>query len=245
MASTTPSTLLVESSQESIDKAGFVMLFMQKSWNCHDNKSCGKALLDILSSHDLIATLMICVNDEDFFMSSYCEPDKLDKSILQDCREKGRVVECDSSIIYNGSHCALEIHGIPTHYKNKHDQLNSDLLAMLNSMDARLTVIASEGNIFEKQASMLKTIDDTRSTLTLLDATNRQQQLDHAAMLSDLGENLESALFELGLTDEQEEFLASILEETRVIGDALYKTADDLDAQLQLIISALTEQESC
>ncbi len=218
-----------------------IILFLQNSSSCQDYESLGNAFFDTLINYDLAATLMIYSNNGPFFMGSYGTQHAIEYYALESCREKGKLVELGNRSIYNGSQCSFVIRNMPVNDEAKYARLKSHLATMLVGMDARLMAIDTERELIDKQASIRKTIDDTRSTLALLDAANKQQQSDHAAMLNDLGENMESAFFSLGLTDEQEEFLTGTIGEARLISDALYETADDLDARLQNIISRLTD----
>ncbi|MCP4488698.1 MAG: response regulator [Gammaproteobacteria bacterium] len=228
---------------QGMGEIGNIILFLQNSCSCPDYELLSSAFFEVLANYGLTGTLMICGNHDggSVFISSYGEQNNLENSVLESCRNKGTFVEFGNRSICNGSQCSFVIRNLPAEDEIKTGQLRSHLAAILAGMDARLKAINVERNLIEKQASVHKTIDDTRSTLALLDAVNKRQRNDHAAVLVDLGENIESAFFNLGLTDEQEEFFTDAIEEARSISDALYESAGDLDAQLQFIISRLSD----
>ncbi len=220
---------------------GVIILFLQNSYGCRDYESLGNALFEALTNYNLTATLMIIGNDAPVFMSIDGESHELEYSILESGRDKGRIVESGQRSIYNGNQCSFLIRNMPIEDEARTGRLRDHLATIVVGMDARLKAIDIERNLMEKQSTIRETIDDTRSTLALLDAANKQQRYDHAAVLNDLGENIESAFFNLGLTDEQEEFLTGAIKEAELISDSLYESASDLDAQFQFIISRLTD----
>ena len=243
---------LSQQSQEYLDAAmeamtgsselGIIILFLQNSYACHDYESLSRALFEALTNYNLTASLMIEGQSSNYFMSSDGELRDLDNKILESCKDKGRILDFNRRSIYNGNQCSFIIRNMPIEDEAKAGRLRDHLATILVGMDARLKGIDIEQGLIGKQNTIREVVHDTKATLAEIDRRNKQQRIEHASVLNDLGKNIEGAYLNLGLTQEQEDFLSENIQHAEQISDALFDNAADIDGQFESIIKKLLNE---
>ena len=241
---------LSQQSQEYLDAAmeamtgsselGVIILFLQNSYACRSYEDLGRALFEALTNYNLTASLMIDGKLERFFMSNDGVSRNLENSILESCQHDGRILAFNRRSIYNGNQCSFLIRNMPIEDEAKTGRLRDHLATILVGMDARIKGIDIEQALIEKQNTIRDVINDTRVTLNELNSKNKQQRIKHASVLNEVGKKIEGSFINLGLTEEQEDFMSQAIEEAEKASESLFDNASDLDTDFQNIIGKLT-----
>lgn len=193
-------------------ESGVVVNFIRQTFECGDFLQLTKQAFEALSQFELNSTIQYYDDDkklETFDSSGLFKP--VESELLELARSKGRIFNFNRRSIFNFSHCSLLVKNMPTD-EDKYGRFLDHLCLLMEGQNARTQAILKEQEI-KKHAEQNKQLLINSKKAMLEVNLGIQQQKEQAIAISDgLMEQLEKDLLLLGLDEDQEKYLVTLVD---------------------------------
>ncbi|RRS32270.1 MAG: hypothetical protein OI74_11865 [Gammaproteobacteria bacterium (ex Lamellibrachia satsuma)] len=218
---------------------GVILRFFQNSFSSKDFTELGQQVFSVLDEYGLSGSLIMKQQQETLFITKDGLDRPLEQSVLESLVGGQRIFEFGSRAVFNGERASLLIRSMPHDDGEKVGRLKDTLAVLIEGVDARIKGIETEQKLYRRQQDLSEVIEMARQSLAGIDSQHKQQRIENAQILSDMGTDIEKSFMHLGLSGEQEEALVEMITETEAKTDALYEAGQALDEQFGNIMLRL------
>ncbi|RDH86193.1 MAG: hypothetical protein DIZ78_08370 [endosymbiont of Escarpia spicata] len=218
---------------------GVILRFFQNSFSSKDFTELGQQVFSVLDEYGLSGSLILKQQQETLFITKDGLDRPLEQSVLEGLVGGQRIFEFGSRAVFNGERASLLIRSMPHDDGEKVGRLKDTLAVLIEGVDARIKGIETEQKLYRRQQDLSEVIEMARQSLAGIDSQHKQQRIENAQILSDMGTGIEKSFMHLGLSGEQEEALMEMITETEAKTDALYEAGQALDEQFRNIMLRL------
>ncbi|HEC20534.1 MAG TPA: response regulator [Gammaproteobacteria bacterium] len=189
----------------SLGEQGVVLDFMRRSFAVSSIEELARLIVEVSSSYGLENTVQICGSREIIYASTHEPVSPLEQELLVRLKDAGRLREIKDDLVANFGAITQLILGMPED-EEKRGRLRDHIAVLLEGAEARLQVL-------EMDLELAQLVKD--SNKALLHIGNMQKEQKQAAMqiMDNVVERMETSFFGMGLTEEQEQSLMSIVQE--------------------------------
>ncbi|RDH86929.1 MAG: hypothetical protein DIZ77_06495 [endosymbiont of Seepiophila jonesi] len=218
---------------------GVILRFFQNSFSSKNFTELGQQVFSVLDEYGLSGSLIMKQQQETLFITKDGLDRPLEQSVLEGLVGGQRIFEFGSRAVFNGESASLLIRSMPHDDGEKVGRLKDTLAVLIEGVDARIKGIETEQKLYRRQQDLSGVIEMARQSLAGIDSQHKQQRIENAQILSDMGTGIEKSFMHLGLSGEQEEALMVMITETEAKTDALYEAGQALDEQFKNIMLRL------
>ncbi len=218
---------------------GVIVNFIRQTFECDDVKSLSDVAFEALGQLDLNGTVQYFDQQEiigTYDSSGSYKP--VEAELLALARSKGRIFNFNQRSIFNFKNSSLLIKNMP-----EDEEINGrylDHLCMLmEGLNARFVAI-SQTKLVQKNAQKNKLLlENTKDGMMAVQMGVQQQSTQAVSLSQQLIHQLEQDFLSLGLDDDQERYLISLIEmNTQKIAD-VYEKNDAVDTFFEQMITTL------
>jgi len=219
---------------------GEIVRFMEQISMCQKMDELASALLNLLSRFGLNAVFS-CWQEEDEWPHYYSHSGEalpLEEDLMQSGHEGGRIMEFGRRMLVNYPRTTLLVKNVPYEDAARYGRIKDHLAVVLSAADARVSSLNMEERL-RKKDELLGVVNDVEKTL--LDLQDRQAQLmkNAATERDELKMELREELLMLGLHEEQEERMLSMVMDHMDSLDGLYAEALDWQEAMEPVMAGL------
>jgi len=197
-------------------------------------------LFAMLSSFSLNSSLLIkTVNGVELF-SPNGKVAPLESELMQKLHIDKRFIDFGCRTQINYPNCALLIKNMPLDDSERYGSLKDLLPVMLAATDTKIVSIRSEVALHEQNDNMILSFDLFNETLRTLGQRLTSNQETSAKILQVMVNTLTERLPSLGLEEDQEEFLLSIIDKAIIEIMELMRDGTQIDEIFAIVLSKLS-----
>lgn len=222
---------------------GITQAFLREGLKSTNIEELMKALLNSLTQF----SLQVCVqgrSDENTTevssagIVSALERELLNRSINMD----QRIVEMGSRVVICFDSVSILVKNMPVDNEARCGELRDYLLILAEDAHLLNMKVSSEMSLARKRSNLVSAaLSESQETLSLVKDTQKNHQEATVKVMDDMLKQVEEILFTLGMTEEQEQTLTKILQESIHKALDLADKGVEIDDQLQSITHRLGE----
>jgi len=220
---------------------GEIVRFMEQISMCQKMDELAEALLNLLSRFGLHAVFS-CWQDDDewphYYSHSGDGASPLEQDLMQSGHEGGRIMEFGRRMLVNYPRATLLVKNVPYEDAARYGRIKDHLAVVLSAADARVSSLNMEERLRQKD-ELLGVVDEVEQALLELQERQAEMRRNAAAERDDVKLELQEELLSLGLHEEQEERMLSLVMDHLSSLDGLYAEAMDWQEALEPVMQAL------
>lgn len=213
----------------SMGETGIVLQTIQKFANCHSAKALAIELLAALKQFDLDGVVEVKVDGNIATFSHKGIASDIEEAVIQKMAEMERLVQFKTRLSVNFPAIKLLINNMPTEDVERCGRLRDHLAILAESAESHVAAIHANNVISGMQTELA-------NALIAIDEQQRSSKQKRAILFGDAMMALEQSFTALGLSDQQEEMLLGIVQNTWNSMSATYDDEGALQDKLTHIV---------
>lgn len=210
---------------------GVVLDFMRRSFSIDSVEALGRLVVEGFSGFGVETTVQIRASHELVNCSSREPIAPLEAELLTRLKDAGRIQESGQRLIANFGKISLLIRNMPED-DDKRGRLRDHLALLLEGAEACLKAL-------EMDYSLAQTVARAKQSLHKIEEMQEEQKKEVVVIIDRTMANLEECFMSLGLTEEQEHTLLSIVQAGSNESLNNFDKAVLIDEELKTVISDL------
>ena len=219
-------------------EVGAILQFTRKSFQCVTYAGLAKLLLETCSQYGLKASLRMSSSGEEQFFPDDSEVSSLERKVLTQ-NDQGRFVDFGKRTVVHYKYVSLLIKNMPVENADKYGRMKDNIGLLVEAADARFEGLKMNLMLQEREEMLSKLLKTTREILNDVEHEYRSNGKKNEGIMSDLVQRVELSFMHLGLSDEQEQALLSILSGAEKESIALYDSGLDLEKRIEFLVNEL------
>jgi hypothetical protein len=219
---------------------GEIVRFMEQISMCQKLDELAQALLNLLSRFGLNAVFSCWLEGDEWphYYSHAGSTSPLEQDLMQSGHGGGRIMEFGRRMLVNYPRTSLLIKNTPYEDAARFGRIKDHLAVVLSAADARVSSLNMEERLRQKD-KLLDVVADVKQAL--IDVQHRQDQMKAraASERDDVKLELREELLTLGLHEEQEERMLSLVMDFLKSLEGLYNEAMDWQEDLEPVMQAI------
>ncbi len=214
---------------------GQILEFYRNALGAADFKELARLLFDVTTNYGLKCSLQIIDHDHVKNFGSQGEVSPLEANVIELSRQQSRFFDFDARTIINYDDFSLLTKNMPVDDPERYGMLKDSLGTLCNAIEARVKFLLNE-KASQKKA---KIVNAVIGTIEDVDKMFGKIQNENEAVIDHILDELDEAMIDMGLTENQEELVRSIVqtgrkksEEVFNSGKKLYDKFDEVRDQL-------------
>ncbi len=196
---------------------GIAMRFVEETFSIHDYEGLSNALFTMTDSLSLNTTLMFVVNEgKNIWFSSSGVTSPLESQLLSMMHNEKRIFDFSSRTVISYPYVTLLVKNMPIADMERYGRIKDLLPIILSALNEKILVLNTATVLKEQSEYLNKTNEKIKSSLTKVSESLKQNQnnitIIMRKMLNDLGAHLPN----MGLEDDQEEYILNRIEKAIV-----------------------------
>ena len=184
---------------------GRILEFMDNNVNCPDIDAVGTSLLETCESIGLIATIYIETPNEKCQQATGGAVQHIETLLIEQVRHQGRIIDFNKRTLYNDKHVTLLIKNMPLDDPIEYGRLKDSLATLVCGANSRINSIMNEQLLEDSRDAIAKAL------ISIEDRIQRQTDLT-TNLMKEFMTDMESALLVLGLSEDQENYVLSLVD---------------------------------
>ncbi|WP_022939970.1 response regulator transcription factor [Psychromonas hadalis] len=212
--SATDLTMMVITSSGEI---GLLVNFLRQTFSCHDLQSLATLVFETLAQLELKSTIQFNGDGEriqTFGCSGNYKP--VEAELLELAKSKGRIFHYNQRSIFNFSNASLLIKNMPK--EDPEDDLRGryldHLCILMEGVDASVIAILKEQKVAQHILHNKALLTKTKQGIVTVQETLQKQKIQAMYISQNLLHQLERDLISLGLDEDQEQHLVTLIEKS-------------------------------
>lgn len=235
---------MINLSMSSMAEQGLILRFIQDSLTVNDYAALSRLFFATLANYGLTGSIAIWRDKEDPNYSSTGVGHPLELSIMQVARERNqqKIATYGARCLVTGNETSLLIRNMPEdeekfgRYKDNMAMLIDSLDLLVKNIHLKHELVKSEMQVAQ---AMLLTNQSISQSIVTIRRTAHNNRKKNQEIIRNLAMNMEQQFMTMGLTEEQEEKLMAMIDDTEQQSDALYVDGIQLDEEMEKIKSLL------
>jgi len=222
---------------------GEVLQLVRASFQVNSVTALSEALIGTLRSFSLNASFQFRMHNTKTNFStdgSYCP---LEKKLLDDASTSDKkIVRFSNKALFNGKKVTIFIKNNPIEDQDREGRLVDHMAIVLDTIDAKLDVLAIELEMkLKRQAALKSMAEQTNHSLHNIENQFKQFNSGLNRILEGMLMEMEQHLLTLGLTEAQEESVLNLLEKHKDHIDQLYDECANIDDSIHTLHQEITK----
>jgi len=223
-------------------EVGHILNFLRQTFECNDLKSLTKAVFDTLKQFGLNGTLQYCHEGNilgTFDTSGIYKP--VESELLQIAKQQGRIFNHNKRSIFNFNNASLLIKNMPKQSDDKHGRLLDHLCMLMEGINSRVISIFRLHTISDHAQKHQKILLNTQRGIAEITAQLQQQKKSAINISQALMDRLETDLIGLGLDEDQEIHLTTLVDQSTTKLISIYDEQHTIDNFFKELINSLNK----
>ncbi|MCF6202216.1 MAG: response regulator [Methylococcaceae bacterium] len=212
---------------------GEVMQFTRDSYHCLTQEALAKRLLESLSQFDLSTTIRVTVDKQDTFFSTLGIVGDREQDVMSQMKQGERFIHFGKRTIINFKNISVLIKNMPIKDVDRYGRLNDVTGMLLEGADARITGL-------EMSSSLMSLVNATRTMLTEIESSRKENEKKHIKIIDDLISNVEWSYINMNLSEQQEQFFSDLLEKAKGQSSVISNSDFKIEKETENLISLLS-----
>lgn len=193
------------------DETGILLQFMSKliAWESAHEIAAG--LLELLQRYRLDGVVQTRVNQGVETLSAAGTNLPLEVSVIDHVRGMGRIFEFRKRSVHNFERITLMVNNLPLDDADYCGRLRDHLSVAAQGVDSRLKALETEELNQRSQTAILEALDGVGASLKVLREAHQRDSAESSALILELQETLANSFLGLGLTEGQENYLQTLV----------------------------------
>ncbi len=219
----------------SMGELGVVLQFLRNSFECKDLSQLVDLILSALRNYDLHGFIRLYNEFEDISDSTDKECTPLQTSILEySTMLEQRIVTTRDYLVFNYPQINLAITNLSAIDDDTLGRLRDHLATLAEGISARIKALEKEQQFTHQAELVLSTSQEIAELLEKIDGQQHSKRIELMSIIAEYSNNLESAFFQLGLTEGQEDELLEMVHN-------MHRRLDELMNQNETIARHLSD----
>ena len=220
----------------SLGETGIVLQFLRSSFHCLDMHQLGNLLTETL--HQFGLNGLIKLSDRhgefDFGSEAICTP--LEKSILSYVSKLGRVSQTSDRLVLNYPHITMLIKGLDIDDQDSIGRLRDHLAIVAEGTGVRIDAMNTEQQRLQQANARIEGVKELANLLSEIESSQHANHVQLENLIEQQRQEIENAFIHLGLTDNQEFLLHSIVDKLTKNLNVLFENDSRLALRLNEIV---------
>ena len=214
---------------------GMVVQFLHRCQRIDDVDELVNNVFDCLRDFEIESSLLIQAEPENrvWFSDGIDRP--MESQILESLHGQDRVLSFGTRLAINSDHVTLLVRKLPNG-QQEIENLRQQLVIMIEGLDTRLHAMQAERLFDSRRELLARVLESARDKLGEIDEQHKRQTLVASEILTGMGNQLETSLLPLDLTEQQQQALLKIIDSSVSKIKSEYDKDCKLDDQFDVII---------
>lgn len=210
---------------------GSVISFIKRAMSCQDIESLLKVIISTFSqSFDLKVSAQIRTENEQKTLNSEGRSSPLEAEILFNlAQDSTRIFEYGRRLIINYPSITLQIKNLPADNSDFSGRIRDHAAIITETTESCIQAIVNNQKLSLQSKNAKLAIEKMQTVVKELEAEYKTQQYDSCQLFENLKLQIETSLYGLGLTNEQESYFIRLIDEAAQKATALYDAGFELD----------------
>jgi len=219
---------------------GQILLFMRNSFEVDTYKKLSELILEYGESQQLNIVFRFNTSPPIFF-SHEGEIARLDQEILERMSMLERIIDFGIRSVYNFPNVSLLIKNMPIDDEGLYGRIKDNICLILEAADAKIASIKNEATLREHDNSLKNVINDAQQTLNEIEASFQENAEKNAKIMMQLKEKIEWSFLQLGLSEDQEQEIADIINKAEEESVSLYDSGLKIEDRIASLTTKLKQ----
>ena len=210
-------------------EVGVILNFVRKTFECDDLKTLSGAVFEALDQYDLHGTIQYFDEKETlatYDSSGVAKP--VEVQLLELARVKGRIFNFNQRSIFNFENSSLLIKNMPED-EDKKGRFLDHLCMLMEGLNARFLAISQNIKVQENAFKNKSLLESTKDSMMAIQEGVQVQSKQAVFVSQQLIHQLEQDFLSLGLDEDQEKYLVSLIEKNMQKIADIYGNNDHVD----------------
>ena len=219
---------------------GVVMHALRRSLPCRCLGDLAEVALQALDDYGLKGAIQLRTSDAILTLNSERRSSPVDQEMLRNLSLENRhIYDYGSRSVFCYPNVALLVRNMPTDHAEVYGRMKDNLALLAEGIEFRLEALAEELCMRAQRANLVTAASLLNHVLSQVDGQFKRGQSEMTAIFSELAQKLEWSLTGLGLSEDQERGLWSIVRPLAERADKLYDSGEMVDQQLAGALATL------
>ncbi|ACA85568.1 response regulator transcription factor [Shewanella woodyi] len=216
---------------------GAVLQFFRQCFLCNDYQSLADAFFELMQQLNLSTCLEIRDMEVHYFAPQNAEISPIEANILELLDKHGRLYDFGSRTICNDKHVSFLIKNMPMDDEVLYGRLRDVIAVIVEGLEARVMDIG-------RQKTLEHVFKEIQGLLGNISGAIVEHDQKFSAALTGVTTEIRSSFHVLDMTEEQEDYFASLVErnlkEASSAGDAFYRLQGSLKTVRNVVESSVS-----
>jgi hemerythrin-like metal-binding protein len=226
-ASTTAMTAM-----SSMGEIGVLLQALKKFNASEDCQGVAVANIDTLRDYGLEGVIEVRGEDETLILSTQGEATPIEQAVIEKMVGMDRIFQFSKRLVITYDHVSLLISNLPLDDPDRVGRLRDHLAMLCEGADVRVEAIETARESKRRGEAIDYTLMRITEALKEIDLAQRKGRTWTSLVVTEMSDNISRALLNVALTEEQEDFLTSVIH--AAIGSILDTHADESNVQDKL-----------
>ncbi len=219
-----------------IGEQGVIIEFLRRSFSADNGETLARQIVEATASYGLENSVQITCSEKPVYASSSQSIPPLEKELLSKLTGETRILESGSRLILNFGVVSQLIKNMPDD-DDRRGRLRDHLAILLEGAEARAKALAI-------QTGVASFVADSNQTLLEIEDLQKTQQQSGMQIMDDVMQDIETAFFTYGISEEQEKEIIDIVQLGVDKSQVNLEQGIQLNQQLRAIIDRLAQFSS-
>lgn len=223
---------------------GAALDFVRSTLKCDAAEKLADLSLYTISSMGLRSSVQIRIGDEVVHKSSDGAINQLERTVVKKMCKEDQVVDLGVRSVFNYDHVSILIKNMPLDDQEKYERVKGTISLLAEAMEVRLQVLAQatpkatlESSSAGDQGKLVTLVQRVDALLGQLDESVNKFAPQYIKILSELSYKLEGSFSDLALTEDQEQLLLDLVDQSMNQAHSIQASSDESCKSLAKLVS--------
>jgi len=221
----------------SLSDNGIALQFMRNGLTCTNVADLARMTIAALREYGLGASVQLRPPGACLTFAESGQASPLEESIFAHVSNLDRIFQFRQRLVINYSRISMLVNNLPIEDEERCGRLRNHLVIIAEGCEASLLALIRTTELKVCTQKLHETAAAVRNTFTTLQDQYRKQQSETQAILHHLSERFTKELIYIGLTEQQEDQMQSLLSDSINESLELFQRGLDFDAQLDSLLT--------
>lgn len=226
---------------------GVVLDFVRSTMNCDTAEKLADLSLYTISSMGFRSSVQIRMGDEVVHKSSDGAINQLERTVVKKMCKEDSVVDLGVRSVFNFDHVSVLIKNMPLDDQGKYERVKSTIALLTEAMEIRLQALAQSmpktaiDNSSNNKSKLATLVQRVEALLGQLDESVNKFAPQYIKILSELSYKLEGSFSGLALTEDQEQLLIDLVDQSMNQAHSIQASSDESCKNLVTLVSDIRD----
>ncbi|MEY4591155.1 MAG: hypothetical protein RIR18_50 [Pseudomonadota bacterium] len=227
-----------------LDEYAILVKFLRSLNDCATPRALINSLFGLLEAYRLKAAIQIRLPGLEMTVSADGEERPLEVSVINHVRNLDRIFEFKARAVYNFEHITILINNVPVDDPELCGRLRDHLAIAAEAANVKIDSLQTKADFSQAKETVTELLGELKATVTTLDRQYSGARFRGGVVTQEMLNELAKAFASLGLSDEQEIGIDSIVRDktSELVGvfdfsDVTQQTIQDIAKRLESVLS--------